>query len=86
MDPLPWLSRMQLLSKLHHAPADQHVRWDTLNDLVPPRHTGTVNDYIDNFAKYVLHVGITSKLHQINLLIAGLQDPLQVTVARHHPR
>ncbi|CAD6334259.1 unnamed protein product [Miscanthus lutarioriparius] len=86
MDPLPWLSRMQLLSKLHHVPADQHVRRDTLDDLAPPRHTDTMNNYIDNFAVYVLHVSITSELHQINLLIVGLQDPLQVTVARHHPR
>jgi hypothetical protein len=72
---------MQLLSKLHHVPANQHVHQDTLDDLAPPRHTGTTNNYIDNFTAYVLHVGITCKLHQINLLIAGLQDPLQVTVA-----
>jgi hypothetical protein len=45
-----------------------------------------MNNYFDNFAAYVLQVGITSKLHQINLLIVGMQDPLQVIVARHHPR
>jgi hypothetical protein len=32
---------------------------DTLGNLAPPRHTGTVNDYISNFAVY----GITSELH-----------------------
>lgn len=49
---------------------------DTLGDLAPPRHTGIVNNYIDNFIAYVLHAGIVSKLHWTNLFITDLQDPL----------
>jgi hypothetical protein len=45
-----------------------------------------MNDYINNFAVYVLHVGITIELLQINLFITSLQDPPQVIVAQHHPR
>jgi hypothetical protein len=45
-----------------------------------------VNDYIDNFIAYMLHVGITSELHQVNLFITGLQDALQAAVVQHHPR
>jgi hypothetical protein len=45
-----------------------------------------VNDYIDNFTAYVLHISTTSKLHQITLFITGLQDPLQATIAQYHPR
>jgi hypothetical protein len=33
---------------------------ETLGDLAPPRHAGTVNNY--NFVAYVLHVGITSEI------------------------
>ena len=45
-----------------------------------------MNDYIDNFTLYVLHVGIASELHQINLFITGLQDPLRMTVTQHCPQ
>ena len=55
-------------------------------NLAPPRHTGTMNNYIDNFTMYVLHVGIASELHQINLFITGLQDPLRMTVTQHCPQ
>jgi hypothetical protein len=47
---------------------------ETLGDLAQSRHADTVDNY--NFAAYVLHVGITSELLQITLLIAGLPDPL----------
>ena len=47
-----------------------------LGDLTPPRHTGTMNNYIDKFTMYLLCVSIASKLQQINLFITGLQDPL----------
>ena len=36
---------------------------DTLDDLAPPRYTGTVNNHIDDFTAYVLHANIVSKLH-----------------------
>ena len=62
------------------------ISQDAIGDLAPPRHTGTVDDYIDSSTTYVLHVGITSEPHQISLFIAGLQDPPQVIVAQHHPR
>jgi hypothetical protein len=34
----------------------------------------------------VLHLGITSELHQVNLLIAGLQNALQTAITQHHRR
>lgn len=58
---------------------------DTLGDLAPPWHTSTVNDYI-NFATCMLHINITSELHQINLFIPDLQDELRTTVSQQHPR
>jgi hypothetical protein len=45
-----------------------------------------MNDYIDNFMTYVLYVGMTSKPHQVNLIVSGLQDAIQAEVAKHHPR
>jgi hypothetical protein len=45
-----------------------------------------MNDYIDNFTMYVLHVGIASELHQIKFFITGLQDPLWTAVAQHCPQ
>lgn len=59
---------------------------DKLSDLTPPRHTGTMNDYIDSFTTYVLHVGIIGELHQVNLFITVLQDALQTVVTQHRPR
>ena len=59
---------------------------DTIGDLAPPRHVGTVNDYIDNFITYALHVGITSEPHQVNLFVTGLQHAFRTVVANHHPR
>ncbi|CAD6204405.1 unnamed protein product [Miscanthus lutarioriparius] len=53
---------------------------DTIGDLAPPWHTGSMNDYIDNFTAYVLHVGITSELHQVRLFITGLQDALRTAI------
>jgi hypothetical protein len=41
-----------------------------------------VNDYIDNFIAYMLHVSITSELHQVNLFVTGA---LQAAVVQHHP-
>jgi hypothetical protein len=32
-----------------------------------------VNDYINNFTAYMLHVGITSELQQVNLFVTLLQ-------------
>jgi hypothetical protein len=52
-----------------------------LNDLALPRRTGTMYNYTNNFVVYLLHVSITSELHQINLFIVGLQDPLQEHLA-----
>jgi hypothetical protein len=37
--------------------------------------------YTNNFIVFVLHVSITSELHQINLFIVDLQDPLQEHLA-----
>jgi hypothetical protein len=45
-----------------------------------------VNDYTDNFAKYVLHIIIASERLQIILFITGLQDPLHVMITQHHLR
>ena len=45
---------------------------DTSSDLAPPRHVGTVNDYINTFIAYTLHVGITSEQHQVSLFVTGL--------------
>lgn len=59
---------------------------NTTGDLAPPKHTGTVDDYVNNFTAYVLHVGIASKLHQVHLFTTDLQDPLQAAVACHHPQ
>ena len=59
---------------------------NTTSDLAPPRHTSSVNDYINNFITYALHIGITSEQHQVSLFITGLQDALRVAVVRHHPR
>jgi hypothetical protein len=55
------------------------INRETLGDLAPPRHAGTVDNY--NFAAYVLHVGITNELLQITLLITGLPDPLREHLA-----
>jgi hypothetical protein len=44
-----------------------------------------VNDYIDNFTAYVLHVSITSELHQVHPFIDGLQDTLGKTIIKHLP-
>jgi hypothetical protein len=62
---------------------DPPVSRDTINNLAPPN--GSVNDYIDKFTAYMLHIGITSEL-QITLFSTGLQDPLQAMIAQHHPR
>jgi hypothetical protein len=56
------------------------IDWDTIGDLAPPRHVGTMNDYINNFIAYALHVGITSEFHQVSLFVTGLQDELQLAV------
>ena len=34
---------------------------NTTSDLAPPRHTGYVNDYINNFITYALFIGISSE-------------------------
>ena len=59
------------------------ISQDAIGDLAPPRHTGTVDDYIDSSTTYVLHVGITSELHQVNLFVTGLQAALRTAVAQH---
>jgi hypothetical protein len=45
-----------------------------------------VHDYVATFIAYVLHVGITSKLHQVHPFVTGLEDLLQEVVDQHHPR
>jgi hypothetical protein len=34
-------------------------------------HTSTTNDYANNFAKYVLQIGIASERRQINLFVTS---------------
>jgi hypothetical protein len=69
------------------------IEWALYNQCIlrdfspaPLRHTSTVNDYADNFAKYVLQISIASERLQIILFITGLQDPLQAMIAQHHLR
>jgi len=45
---------------------------NTSSDLTPPRHTGSVNDYINNFIAYALRISITSEHHQVSLFVNGL--------------
>jgi hypothetical protein len=40
----------------------------TPGDLTPPRHDDALNYHNDTFAAYMLDVGITSTLHQINII------------------
>lgn len=86
-DPPSWLSR-HLLFKLHHVPVNQKIclihvfdlliAHDTIGDLAPPKHNGSIINYIDKFTSYVLYVGIASKLHHINLFdIKAINDPEQ---------
>ena len=46
------------------------------SDLAPPRHIGSVNDYINNFIAYALYTSITSEQHQVSLFANGLHDAL----------
>jgi hypothetical protein len=45
---------------------------DTIHDLAPPKHNGSVNAY--KFTAYVIHVGIASKLHQVTLNITVVNN------------
>lgn len=42
------------------------------SELTPPRRTGTVDDYTNDFSLYMLHAGTISERQQINLFITGL--------------
>ena len=41
------------------------ISHDTTGDLAPPKHTVTVDNYVNNFTPYVLRVGIDNELHQV---------------------
>lgn len=62
------------------------IYWDKISDLTPPRHTGTMIDYINNFTAYIPHASNVSNLHETNLFTFGLQNPLQSTVTQHPPQ
>jgi hypothetical protein len=56
------------------------------SDPAPAGQTSTMNNYADNFTKYMLQISMVSKFHQIHLFVTGSGDPLQIVDAQHHPR
>jgi hypothetical protein len=57
---LDWAAFTQHFVRDLGPPIDQ----ETIGDLAPLRHTGTVHDYVIIFTAYGLYVDIASKLHQ----------------------
>ena len=49
---------------------------NTTSDITPLCHTGYMNEYINNFIAYALHIGICSEQHQVSLFVNGLQHAL----------
>jgi hypothetical protein len=60
-------------------PIDQ----ETISDLAPLKHTGTVHDYIIIFTAYGLYVGIASTLHQVHLFVTDPHQPRQSVITKH---
>jgi hypothetical protein len=45
-----------------------------------------LNNYIDTFTAYTVRAGITNNLHQVHLLIDGLQHRLRDAVIQYQPQ
>jgi hypothetical protein len=45
-----------------------------------------MNNYADNFTKYMLHINMASEFRQMHLFVTGSRDPLRAADAQHRPR